>query len=166
MTKYQLQLILSNHAEWLKDSSKGKCASLSGTDLSRTNLSDASLREAYLSGADLREAYLSGTDLSGANLSGIDLSGTNLSGANLSGATLWDTVGNRKEIKSLQLDTWSIAYTKDTMQIGCQRHLIADWWKFDDDTIAKMEPKALAWWHKWKPVLAQIIATTEEGINL
>ena len=91
-------------------------------------------------------------DLRGAYLRGANLGDANLSGAYLSGAT-----GNLKELKSVFVETWPITYTADVMQIGCERHTIDAWWNFDDERIANMDPQALAWWKKWKPVLQQII---------
>jgi len=106
----------------------------------------------WLLGQGGKRAYLRG-----ANLGGADLGGAYLGGANLRGADLWSAVGNKKEIKSLQLETYDICYTKDVLQIGCQRHNINDWWGFDDEIIEKMDYYALNWWKKWKPILKQII---------
>ena len=100
-----------------------------------------------LSGANLSRA-----DLRWANLSEADLRGADLSGANLHGAT-----GNMREVRSLQIGTWPVTWTSTDLQIGCQRHPIADWWTFDDSAIAAMEPRALEWWRKWKPILKQTI---------
>ena len=58
MTPEKIATILAQHAEWLRDTSKG----------ARTDL-----RDADLSSADLSSANLSGADLRGANLSGADL---------------------------------------------------------------------------------------------
>lgn len=84
-----------------------------------------------------------------ANLRGADLSGANLRG-----------MGNMKHIKAIQADTWNIGYTHDTMQIGCQRHLIAEWWAFSDEEISRMDSRALEWWKVWKPILQAMIAAS------
>ena len=104
---------------------------------------------------DLSGANLYGADLYGANLNDADLSSANLNDANLRGA-----VGNMREVKSLQISTWSVTYTKDRMQIGCQNHALATWWDFSDGEISTMDSRALAWWTTWKPVLQQIIAAS------
>ena len=130
-------------------------ADLSESDLSRANLSEANLYRADLSGADLYRA-----DLSRANLYRADLSGANLSGANLSGANLYRAVGNMREMKTIITDNHPMTYTHDTLQIGCERHPIADWWKFGDERIAKMETGAVEWWAIWKPILQNIIAVS------
>jgi len=109
---------------------------------------------AFLSGANLSGAYLSGANLSGADLSGAYLSGANLSGAYLSGAH-----GINTYVKCIQIDTYAITYTSDVMQIGCQRHAIADWAAFSDAQIRAMDGvKALAWWQKYKDWIFQTIA--------
>ena len=98
------------------------------------NLRDANLRDANLRGADLRDA-------------------------DLCGAAIWGASGNLKHLKSIFLDTYQITYTSEVLQIGCQRHPIAEWWGFDDDKIRDMDgERALQWWIKYKPLLQQIIS--------
>jgi hypothetical protein len=69
-------------------------------------------------------------------------------------------MGDMRHLKTLQLERWMIGYTADTLQIGCQRHPIEDWWSFSDERIAQMDSAALEWWGRWKPVLQQIIAAS------
>ena len=57
----------------------------------------------------------------------------------------------------MQIDTYKIGFTKDTLQIGCERHTIEEWQKFDDDKISKMDTNALKWWNKWKDFIFQAI---------
>ena len=84
----------------------------------------------------------------GANLSGADLSGANLSGAN----------GVNDFIKCIQIETYPITYTDEVMQIGCERHKIADWRDFDSRRIAEMDGKsALKFWAKYKDWIFQTI---------
>ena len=127
-----LQKILADHKKWLDDEPDGVRA-------------------------DLRGADLRGADLRGANLRGADLSGADLSYANLSGANLWATIGNMKEVKSLQIDTWPVTYTAEVMQIGCQRHSIDLWRKSDSRWIAVMDSKAADWWAKFGPTILALI---------
>ena len=88
-----------------------------------------------------------------ANLSSASLRSANLSSANLSYAN-----GNAAQIKTIYLETYPIAYTAEYLQIGCERHAIADWWVFDDERITRMDgTNARRFWDKWKPVLRQII---------
>jgi uncharacterized protein YjbI with pentapeptide repeats len=155
-------------------------ADLSGAYLSRTNLSRANLSRTDLSGADLSWADLSGaylsrtnlsrTDLSGADLSWADLSGAYLSRTNLSRANLSRTdlsganllaYGDMKYLRTMQIDTWAIGYTHDTLQIGCQRHAIDKWRKWDTDAgrkwIAAMDDNALEWAERNLALVLQII---------
>jgi uncharacterized protein YjbI with pentapeptide repeats len=119
----------------------------------KVNLFEANLSWANLSGANLSWVDLSGSNLSWANLSGANLSWVDLSGSNLSWAN-----GNNKEIKTIHTGFYIINYTKTHMQIGCQKHLISDWFKFTDSEINGMdEEKALNFWKKWKPILKQIM---------
>ena len=65
--------------------------------------------------------------------------------------------GNLREVKAIQADVWPVTYTATHMQIGCQLHLLSEWWAFSDDEISRMDSKAMTWWAIWKPILKQII---------
>jgi len=150
-------------------------AYLTGANLTGSALTDAILTEANLTGADLtgadltyvkltgahlKSANLTGADLTEANLKGVDLTYATLTGADLTGANMWNTIGNGREVKTVQTDLWTVTYTADIMQIGCRQHAIKDWWDFDDAAISAMAGKALEWWTRWKPILQQIIVTS------
>ena len=158
MNHEKLKEILELHLKWLNNDEDGNCADLEGANLRRANLEGVNLEGANLYGADLRRADLEGVNLEGVNLEGVNLYGADLEGANLEGANLWSTVGNMKEIKSLQLETYPITYTKEVMQIGCQCHSIEEWFNFSDEKISEMDRGALEWWQKWKPVIQEIIS--------
>ena len=100
------------------------------------------------------KANLYEADLRGADLRWADLRGANLHGANLRWAS-----GNSRELKTLFVsEVYPIAYTSEYLQIGCERHLISDWWKFDDDAIKAMDGQtALDFWAQWGPILQQLI---------
>ena len=159
---------LALHKEWLLGTSEGirldlSYANLSGADLSGANLRYANLRYANLSNANLSGANLSNANLSGANLRYANLRYANLSGADLSGANLRYAdlrycIGNGREIKSLQIGTYLISYTKDILNIGCQSHKHTDWRTFSDSIILDMdEQKALDWWNLNKHIIFELI---------
>ena len=148
---------LAKHKEWLLDSSKGRCADLSYADLSYADLSRANLSYANLSYANLSYANLSYADLSRANLSYANLSYANLSYANLSSANLRDTIGNGREIKSLQIGTYNISYTKDIISIGCKTYTLEQWENFTDVEIDNMNSEALKWWKLNKELIITLV---------
>jgi len=141
-------------------------ADLQGADLQGADLQGADLQGANLQGADLRGADLQGANLYGADLQKADLYGANLYGADLRGANLrgadLQCSGNMKELRTMQIDTYKIGFTLDTLQIGCQRHLIKDWKEFTNDKIAKMDSNSLAWWNKWKAFIFQAIELSKK----
>ena len=157
-------------------------AYLQGADLRDADLRDANLRGANLRDADLQRADLRGAYLRGANLQRADLQGANLRDANLRGAYLRDADlqradlegaknleaviswnganGNLREVKAVQCDIWPVTYTAEHLQIGCQLHLITEWWAFGAEEIQRMDSQASAWWSVWKPILQTIIAAS------
>jgi uncharacterized protein YjbI with pentapeptide repeats len=161
MDETTLKNVVANHGAWLRLENGGARANLAdaylgGANLAGANLADANLADAYLAGANLARANLAGANLADANLAGAYLAGANLAranlaGANLAGADLAGARGNMREVKSMHIDTWSVAWTTApdgivTIQIGCQRHTRDKWSSFGDDRIAKMDSKALDWW--------------------
>ena len=138
-------------------------ANLTGAYLSRTNLTDANLAGANLLNADLTDANLrrtnlSRTNLTDANLAGANLLNANLAGANLLNADLANCAGNRSQIKSIFVsDVYPITYTAESLQIGCENHLIKDWWGFDDDRIIAMDSDALVFWEANKEFIKSTI---------
>ena len=134
-------------------------ANLRGANLWGANLWDANLRGANLRDANLRGANLRGANLEYANLEGANLEYANLEGANLWGANLWGCAGNRLQIKSLFIsETYSVTYTSEYLQIGCERHSINEWWGFNDERIERMEGrKALDWWAENKEFIKDVI---------
>jgi hypothetical protein len=125
------------------------------------------LRYADLRSADLRYADLRSADLSYANLRYADLSYANLRYADLRYADLRSAVGNMSEIKSIHCDLWPVTYTNTNISIGCQSHLISEWYAFTDDEIKIMDSKALEWWKVWKPIIQSIIeASPAKAIEL
>jgi len=82
----------------------------------------------------------------------------NLYHANLSHANLYGVIGNGREIKSLNISSlYSIAYTKDRLQIGCKNYSHDAWLSFDDATIAEMGNGALQFWKEYKDLIFTII---------
>ena len=133
MNANELKEIIDRHDKWLRDADGGERAKLRGANLRGANLRYADLRYADLRGADLRNA---------------DMSGANLSDAKLSGANLL-CHGNMREIRTMQFGKWAIGYTHDTLQIGCQRHPIDKWRKWNTEAgrkwIGLMDSNALEW---------------------
>jgi uncharacterized protein YjbI with pentapeptide repeats len=133
-TKEELNNILELHQKWLNNDKSGVRA-------------------------NLYKANLSGADLSEANLSGADLSEANLYEANLSEAILWDTIGNGKEVKTLQTNCYTVTYTKDRIQIGCKNYSHSEWFNFSDEEIDVMDRGALEWWNLNKGFIKMAIET-------
>ena len=157
MTQAELEEVLRKHALWLEGLDGGERANLTRAILTRANLRRADMEGANLTRANLTHASLTNANLKGANLADASLRDADLTNANLTRANLLGVVGNMCEIKSLQLQGWPATYTAEILQIGCQRHLIKDWWGFSDEKISNMDALALEWWRKWKEILRQII---------
>ncbi|WP_281070699.1 pentapeptide repeat-containing protein [Oceaniglobus trochenteri] len=111
------------------------------------------------------DADLCDANLRGANLRGADLCDANLRGANLRGADLCDAdllcMGNMREVRTMQIDKWPIGYTASDLQIGCQRHAIDKWRKWNSEAglkwVAQMDSDALSWADRNLALVLQII---------
>ena len=188
MKQEVLNEILEFHKMWLNSEKGGKRANLKyadlrGSDLRRANLkyvdligsalrgSDlrgADLRGSDLRGADLRRAYLRNTDLRDvdlrdADLRDVDLRDVDLRDVDLRDVDLRDCIGNNKEIKSLQIGTYLISYTKNILNIGCKSHTLDEWKVFTDDEISKMDEYALEWWKLNKDIVIELVEREIKG---
>jgi uncharacterized protein YjbI with pentapeptide repeats len=133
-------------------------AYLEGANLRGANLEGANLRGVYLRGSNLRGANLEGANLEGANLRGANLEGANLRGANLEGANYGGSIPISKEPITITGLNWHILILDQHMKIGCELHNFADWEKFKDSRISKMDHEALEWWKIHKAPLIALIA--------
>ena len=123
-------------------------ANLGGTNLEGVNLEDANLRGANLGGANLEDANLSYANLEDVNLEGVNLSYVNLGGVR----------GNNRQIKSLHIAFYDVAYTTEHIQIGCEKHTHKEWAEFTDKEILGLDGKqALTFWRKYKEYIFQTI---------
>ena len=116
----------------------------------------ANLESANLESANLESAYLRDANLRSANLIGANLMGANLMGANLMGANLI-CIGDMKYIRTMQIDTYQIGFTKDYLQIGNMKYTIKEWREFTKEVSDEMDIPMLGWWSKWKEVIFKII---------
>jgi hypothetical protein len=150
--------------EWaVKNNADFSYADFSYADFSNANLSNADFSYADFSNArlwnaDFSNARLGNVNLSNADLMNANLSNANLRNANLRNANLRNATGLNDFVKCIQVEGYSICYTSEVMQIGCERHQIAEWRDFDDRRIAEMDgKKALKLWRKYKDWIFQTI---------
>jgi uncharacterized protein YjbI with pentapeptide repeats len=96
-------------------------------------------------------------NLCDADLCDADLRAANLCDADLRRANLWNLTGNRLHVKTIALEKYTITYTADYLQIGCQRHTFEEWFNFDDEKIGSMNSSASEWWAKWRETIFKLI---------
>jgi hypothetical protein len=171
-TAEQIKETLRLHKLWLDGDPSGVRANLRDANMQNANLQGANMRFANMRNADMRDADMRGAnlrfsnmqnadmrdaDMRGANLQGANMRFANMQGADMQNANMQNAVGNMREIKSMQIDTWAVTYTSDMLQIGCQRHSIELWRKSDPRWIAAMDTKASAWWAKFGPIVLGLI---------
>ena len=147
-------------------------ADFRGASFSDANFSDANFRGANFSYASFSDADFSDADFRGANFRGASFRGASFSYADFRGANFIDAdfrganfkrasyqycIGNMKELKSMQLDTYLIVFNKHFLAIGCQQHSIEKWKKFTDEEIENLDYYALEWWNKWRDFIFKAI---------
>lgn len=131
-------------------------ANLSHADLHYSDLSLIDLRGADLNGSNLRGSNIYSADMRGADLRCADLRGTMLHDVDLRGANLQNTIGNGRQIKTIQTNRWTIVMTKKVMAIGCEQHTYKKWMKFTDEQISEMDDEALEFWKNWKNIIKKM----------
>jgi len=155
--------VLEDHGKWLEGDNSGVRADLSFAFLAGMPIVRANLQLSVLSGANLSDVHFVTVNLNGADLSNADLSNSNLniattlSGANLDGAKIDNTIGNKLQIKSCQIDTYNIAYSVNELAIGHVQYLIHEWKNFSDEDIINIGGISINWWNKWKHWIFDLI---------
>ena len=149
----------------------------SGANFANRDLTGVNLRGVNFAYLDLRGVNFTGCDFTLANFTDVDFHGTNFTNANLRGAGLWGanftnavllranftnanlrgTKGNGREIKNIDTPTYSVAYTRDRLQIGCENHSFEEWWAFTYDAIGEMDDGALEYWREYKNLIRKTI---------
>ena len=132
-------------------------ANFRGANFSEANFRGANFRWADFRWADFSEANFSEANFIEADFRGADFSEANFREADFRGDSYQYCIGNMREIKSMQLDTYLIVFNKHFLAIGCQQHSIEKWKNFTDDEIENLDNGALEWWNKWKDFIFKAI---------
>jgi carbonic anhydrase/acetyltransferase-like protein (isoleucine patch superfamily) len=74
-----------------------------------------------------------------------------------SNAELYGDAICTKVVNVIYASEYTVTISDNFIKIGCQNHLITDWYSFTDEQISRMACGALAWWKIWKPILFAII---------
>ncbi|WP_348518069.1 pentapeptide repeat-containing protein [Campylobacter sp. CCS1377] len=76
-----------------------------------------------------------------------------------------NVLGDMKQICSLQVDSFKIAFTKDIIAIGCKNESL-DWWKKASDDLIKDERNNYSQtWNAYKDILFKIIDIKFGGLR-
>lgn len=107
----------------------------SGCDLRDANFNGANLTDANFTGAQLKQASFIAANCANANFTDSNIVKTNFTKANLDNANLKNvkidaTIGNSKEIKSLQTGGRYLTWTSDYVWADCIKGPIAPFLKF------------------------------------
>lgn len=136
-------------------------AHMHSIDFTGASFTDSDFAHTGLSRAIFANAYLRGSDFLCSRAAFANFRAANLFEANLEFTDVGYAMGNGAELKTMFLDTYSISYTHDTLQIGCQVHPLENWWSFNDEQIDAMdEGQSLQWWTRMKAALQAIIAAS------
>ncbi|MDD3443182.1 MAG: pentapeptide repeat-containing protein [Sulfurimonas denitrificans] len=128
-----------------------------GSNFRGSNFRGSNFRGSNFRGSDFSDSDFSDSDFGDSDFRGSNFRGSNFRGSNFSDSKHQYKIGNMREWKSMQLDTYMIVFNEHTLAIGCQQHTIKEWQEFTDDTISKMDTNALLWWTKWKELIFKAI---------
>jgi hypothetical protein len=134
-----------------------KCSNFQGMDLKFLDLRTIELNYADFRNADLSYSDLSRSDLTYSNLEYAALKGAILENTHIDHANLYNTTGNREEIKTYHLGKYTVNITSKLMQIGRNNHSIKKWFQLKDSEIKKLHPEFLDWWKNFKYIIKRII---------
>jgi hypothetical protein len=122
----------------------------SGLQLAANNFCEQDLRSskfrfARLAFAKFRYASLNNSDFTGSNLQYADFTGATLKDCKLQDAIINYAIGNMREIRSMQLESWQITFTEHVLAIGCRQYSWEEWNQFSDGELELMDEYAPSW---------------------
>lgn len=103
-----------------------------------SRLSKLKLEKVKLKKCDFRGSELDNSSFSDCDLTGCNFWEASLLNIRLDNVYLMDTIGNGKEIKSLQIGTFTIVYTCNLLQVGCKIYPIDKWSTFTNRDLLEM----------------------------
>lgn len=133
---------------------------LSGACFWSTNLNSINAFRTNFSGAHLMGAELEQANLAYANLSHANLTGASLKHTNLFRVKMMGTMGNGKEIKTIQIGGFPCAYTNKTIQFACQRHDIDVWVNITEAALEGMDPNAKTYYAHYYDLIKELVTET------
>lgn len=157
ITQSQYDSMMREHLEWLDWVEGARRADFSRSDLSHialekfmpgvifhaTNLRGQDLSHSHIPQCDFTYSDLRDTNFTRAFLCESNFSRSDMTGAKLHRADLRAVVGNRKQIKSMQLDPgYSITYTDKVIQVGCQQWSFRAWRRHGQKAFKNMDGEA------------------------
>ena len=122
-----------------------RAASMENVNLKWTNIACANFTNSDLSFANFEYAYATNANFDAAFLHNANFDSI---------ISLYNAIGNSKEIKTIQTDTYNVVLFGDNIQIGCKKYTISEWESFEDESIIAMDGRtALKWWNEWKDIV-------------
>lgn len=106
ISQRKLNRIIKKHELWLKNPSKGECATIIDMDLSGLNLSHANLSKAYISNTCFDGAIMIKTDMSCAFMYCSSFVNANMQECNLRGPFLWNCDFTSADLRCAKLSTF------------------------------------------------------------
>ena len=114
----------------------------------------------------VKKAVNARADLANADLADVDLAGAYLAGANLAGAKIRSGITITRAPLAIHGLTWPVVIYDEHMQIGCEFHSLVEWAAFDNDSIARMDPRnAPTFWRAHKATLLALAAADGRGVK-
>ena len=89
-----------------------------------------------------------------------------LAGADLANAKIRSGITITRAPLAIHGLTWPVVIYDEHMQIGCEFHSLVEWAAFDNDSIARMDPRnAPTFWRAHKATLLALAAADGRGVK-
>lgn len=179
MIQFEFDHAVDQHTHWLQNHRLGARADFtdlsmihidgSGVDLSgaifdNVTFNDCDFSESDLVGCSFRYTSFTNVILENTCFTNSVFIETYMKGTNLQNADIWNTFGDGKYIKTIQLDGQHVNYTHEHIQINCKKFKLSEIWNLDDETLVSEVnhndneiDELLRWWNSWKNTIYHII---------
>jgi hypothetical protein len=136
-----------------------RCIEFNGVDLSGGFLDgckfvDCIFKNCELDGVSFVNSYLTGSKFISSSLKGANFTNARLIDTLIVDSKINGLIGNAIELKSMQVETYQVAYYDNILAIGCEQKTIEEWKNITREELIKLDGfYAVSWWKKWEDVI-------------
>ena len=127
---------------------------LAGGFLDGCKFVDCTFRNCELDGVSFVNSYLTNSKFISSSLKGANFTNARLLDTSIIDSKINGLIGNTIELKSMQIETYQVAYCDNMLAIGCEQKTVKEWKNITREELIKLDGfYAVGWWKRWEDMI-------------